>query len=57
MPNDDISIQHDIRRCQQEMLEANQRGDKARVKTLKAFIKSRRDALNRVKRNTWRGPY
>ena len=53
MPNDDISIRHDIKRMEREWREAKARGDVSRCKTLRATIVSRTKTLNRLldKRN------
>jgi hypothetical protein len=46
MPNDDISIRHDIKRMEREWREAKARGDVPRCKTLRATILSRIETLN-----------
>lgn len=53
MPNDDISIRHDIQRMEREWREAKARGDVPRCRTLRATIISRTKTLNRLleKRN------
>lgn len=48
MPNDDISIRHDIKRMEREWREAKARGDVPRCRTLRATILSRIETLNRL---------
>ena len=41
MPNDDISVAHDIRRMRHELREAKARGDVPRFKTIEATLTQR----------------
>ena len=49
MPNDEMSIKHELKRLERELKDAKQRGDAPVVKTIRAYIKQRTDTLTRLK--------
>ena len=49
MPNDEMSIKHELQRLEHELKKAEKHGDAPRANTIRAYIKQRTDTLTRLK--------
>lgn len=49
MPNDEMSIKHELQRLGRELKDAEKHGDAPRANTIRDYIKQRTDTLTRLK--------